>query len=67
MDAELTTHYEASMHYTGELIGKWKGSPYRLAHQPQIFAAIFDPCVRADLLQYGLDPLFTHKIDARDE
>src|SRR5215203_742040 len=48
MDTKLNTHYEASMHYTGELIGYWKGSPYRLAHQPQIFAAIFEPNVRAD-------------------
>lgn len=62
MDAKLTAHYEESMRYTGELIGYWKGSPYRLAHQPQIFAAIFDPTVRADLLRYGLDPLFVHRM-----
>jgi hypothetical protein len=67
MDAELTRHYEASMQYTGELIGYWKGSPYRLAHQPQIFAAVFDPVVRADLLQHGLDPLFFHRMNGQDE
>jgi hypothetical protein len=66
MDAELTRHYEASMHYTGALIGKWKGSPYRLAHQPQIFAAIFDPSIRADLLHDGLDPLFVHKFNRQE-
>jgi hypothetical protein len=58
MGAELTEHYEASMHYAGELFTKWKGSPYRLAHQPQIFAGIFDVEVRADLLRHGLNPLF---------
>jgi hypothetical protein len=61
MDRTLTKHYIASMHYTGKLIGYWKGSPYRLAHQPQIFAAIFDHSVRADLLQHGLDPRFAHQ------
>jgi hypothetical protein len=58
MDAALENHYATSMHYTGELIGKWKGSPYRLAHQPQIMAAVFDATVRADLLQNGLDPFY---------
>lgn len=60
MDEELEKHYEVSMHYTGELIGTWKGSPYRLAHRPQILAAIFDATVRADLFQHGLDPMFAH-------
>jgi hypothetical protein len=41
-----------------EPFGKWKGSPYRLAHQPQIMAAVFDATVRADLLQNGLDPFY---------
>jgi hypothetical protein len=62
MDEELKEHYAASMHYTGELIGYWKGSPYRLAHQPQIMAATFDPAVRADMLRNGLDSLFVHKM-----
>jgi hypothetical protein len=64
MDAQLESHYVASMHYTGELIGKWKGSPHRLAHQPQIFAAVFNAEVRANLLQHGLDPLFVRRLNA---
>ena len=66
MDGDLKAHYEASMQYTGELIGYWKGSPYRLAHQPQIFTAVFNPEVRADLLQHGLDPLFAHKLEDQE-
>jgi hypothetical protein len=67
MDATLTKHYEESMHYTGELIGYWKGSPYRLAHQPQIMAAVFDAEVRADLLQHGPDPFFVHRQSNSEE
>lgn len=58
MDEELAAHYVASMHYIGGLFGKWQGSPYRLAHQPHVFAAIFDPQVRATLLTKGINPLF---------
>lgn len=67
MDAELSAHYQASMHYTGQLIGYWKGSPYRLAHQPQIFAAVFDTGVRDDLLRHGLDPMFAYKQNSQEE
>ncbi len=67
MDEGLKERYAASMHYTGTLIGYWKGSPYRLAHQPQIFAAVFNLEVRADLLNHGLDPHFTHKVNSQDE
>ena len=67
MDARLQAHYEESMYYTGSLISSWKGSPYRLAHQPQIFAAIFEPAVRADLFEHGLDPLFAHRIGLHSE
>jgi hypothetical protein len=66
MDAQLTKHYEASMQYTGELIGYWKGSPYRLAHQPQIFDGVFDLAVRADFFQYGLDPLYTYRVNGQE-
>jgi hypothetical protein len=67
MNSTLTKHYEDSMHYTGELIGYWKGSPYRLAHQPQIFAAVFDQNARTDLLQYGLDPLFARRMSEQEQ
>jgi hypothetical protein len=67
MDNELIEHYEVSMHYASQLFANWKGSPYRLAHQPQIFAAAFDPTVRADLLQNGLDPMFVHRTANQDE
>ncbi|HXF60781.1 MAG TPA: hypothetical protein VNK95_04145, partial [Caldilineaceae bacterium] len=51
-------HYEVSMHYAGELFAHWKGSPYRLAHQSQIFAAVLDPALRAHILTHGLEPSF---------
>lgn len=60
MDPSLAEHYEASMHYAGELFTRWKGSPYRLAHQSQLFAAVLDPALRAHVLTHGLEPSFTN-------
>lgn len=66
MDSELTEHYEVSMQYTGELFGHWRGSAYQLAHQPQLFAGIFDPALRASILTHGLDPFFRDSYRSED-
>lgn len=62
MQDDLASHYQNSMYYTGALFSHWRGTPYRLAHQPQLFAAIFDQDVRSDLWANGLDPFYTHNI-----
>lgn len=61
MDEDLTSHYQTSMYYTGALFSHWRGTPYRLAHQPQIFAAVFDADIRTDLWANGLDPFYVHR------
>jgi hypothetical protein len=67
MGNELLEHYEVSMHYAGELFAHWQGSPYRLAHQPQIFAGVIDPAVCDYILTHGLDPLFIGPLHSEDD
>jgi 5-methylcytosine-specific restriction protein B len=53
-NSEVMQAWEESAQYIGDLFSDWIRSPYRRAHQQQIFEAIFDQDKRRILLRAGL-------------
>ncbi len=63
MDAELTELYKESMDYIGGLFAHWQGSTWRLVHQRQLFASIYDPVLRDSFFEAGLNPFLAQLED----
>ncbi len=57
MSADLRQVYESGMARFRALFSHWQGTPYILAHRPELLAALFDREKRAQLLDNGLSAL----------
>ena len=57
MSAELRQVYESGMARFRARFSHWQGTPYILAHRPELLAALFDREKRAQLLENGLPTL----------
>lgn len=55
----LQAAYEESCHYMRERFKGWRGTPFRRAHLPNVFAALFDSDKREILLTDGMQEQFT--------
>ncbi len=55
MSPELTILYEQSMQNIADRFRKWRGTPYRKAHQPELMAALFDMELRQKVLTEGIE------------
>jgi len=51
---QLQRAYEDTCVIIRERFAKWRGTPYRRAHLPRVFDALYDPDLRETLLQEGL-------------